>query len=125
MLAIWTYLAIIDDIPGELYGDGLLYFFARSLIYIIAIIPSLLILCFDILISPIEIIIAIIYLIKRRRWVDEKNIKSIIKDDYSDSFYNIRNIIMYFLTKCCSRNNYRTRNLNNILCILWKEQIGD
>ena len=31
MLAIWTYLAIIDDIPGELYGDGLLYFFARSL----------------------------------------------------------------------------------------------
>ena len=91
MLAIWTYLAIIDDIPGELYGDGLLYFFARSLIYIIAIIPSLLILCFDILISPIEIIIAIIYLIKRRRRIDEKNIKSIIKDD--SSYYN--NDFMY------------------------------
>lgn len=114
MLAIWTYLAIIDDIPGELYGDGLLYFFVRSLIYIIAIIPSLLILCFDILISPIEIIIAIIYLIKRRRWVDEKNIKSIIKNDYCTSFSNIINFSICLFTICVFRDTYICSNINNI-----------
>lgn len=108
MLAIWTYLAIIDDIPGELYGDGLLYFFARSLIYIIAIIPSLLILCFDILISPIEIIIAIIYLIKRRRWVDEKNTKSIIKNDINFNIDNWNNISISYISIYYSRNIFNT-----------------
>ena len=125
MLAIWTYLAIIDDIPGELYGDGLLYFFARNLIYIIAIIPSLLILCFDILISPIEIIIAIIYLIKRRRWIDEKNIESIIKDDYCTSFSNIINFSICLFTICFFRNHYICSNFSNILWVLWKEWVDD
>ena len=65
MLAIFIYLTIIESISWKLYGDDFLCFFVRSLIHIIAIIPGLIILCFDILISPIEIIIAIIYLIKK------------------------------------------------------------